>query len=70
MGRLLRYLIMFGPMLFRMYKKFTAGKQTNQTLPQQGQQQPPQSDYEQRRTSGTQSKKGKWDFEDGQNPLG
>ena len=70
MGRLLRYLIMFGPMLFKMYKKFTAGKQTNQNLPQQRQQQPPQSDYEQRRTSGTKSKEGKWDFEEGQNPLG
>ena len=70
MGRLLRYLIMFGPMLFRMYKKFTANKQvSNQNLPQR------QDDYTRNqntsnRMEGKQKEDGKWEFDEGQNPLG
>jgi len=69
MGRLFRLLIMFGPMLFRMYKKFAGGQQQQNTnLPQK------QDDYSRqdnsRRMEGTQRKDGKWDFEEGQNPLG
>lgn len=68
MGRLLRYLIMFGPMLFRMYKKFTAGRQTNNNLPQR------QDDYSRQDNSkqmeGNKRDDGKWEFEEGQNPLG
>ena len=63
MGRYLRFLIMFGPMIYRFIKKMMASKNSqasnNRNLPQQQngqyQQQRGQKDF---------------DFKEGENPLG
>jgi len=61
MGRLFRLLIMFGPMIYKFAKKFMNKNQANTNLPQS---QNPQTGRQQ------QSKDGKWNFEEGNNPLG
>ena len=68
MGRLLKYLIMFGPMIWRMYKKFTGNRQTNNNLPQRQDNYP--TNNRGRQMEGQQRRDGKWEFEEGQNPLG
>ena len=64
MGRFLRLLITFGPMIYSFVKKFMNKNQTNTNLPQS---QNPQAGQQQQQQ---QSKDGKWDFKEGNNPLG
>jgi len=63
MGRLFRLLIMFGPMIYKFAKKYMNKSQANTNLPQS---QNPQAGKQQQQ----QSKDGKWEFKEGNNPLG